>query len=79
MTSGAELDAGRHPFVEGAATERLAERRTATTTATATATPDPTTPATATATGTEGRAPGFGVVAALAALAALAVGVRRRQ
>jgi PGF-CTERM protein len=77
MTSGAELDAGRHPFVEGAATERLAERRTATTTATAT--PDPTTPATATATGTEGRAPGFGVVAALAALAALAVGVRRRQ
>jgi hypothetical protein len=74
MTSGAELDAGRHPFVEGAATQRLAER------VTATPTPEPTpTAATTTATGTEGQAPGFGVVAVLAALAALAVGVGRRQ
>jgi len=80
MTSGAELDAGRHPFVEGAATEQLAERTTATATPSPTETAgndgEGTTPA---PTGTEGQAPGFGVVAALAALAVLAAGVRRRQ
>ncbi|AXG11162.1 M61 metallopeptidase family protein [Haloplanus rubicundus] len=82
MASGAELDADRHPFVEGAASERLDERRTATGTPTdadgetstdagGETTPEP--------TGTEGQAPGFGVVAVLAALAVLAVGVRRKK
>jgi PGF-CTERM protein len=81
MASGAELDADRHPFVEGAATERLNERRTATATATATATPTAAADAdgTTTPTGTDGQAPGFGAVAALAALAALAVGLRRQE
>jgi PGF-CTERM protein len=82
MTSGAELDADRHPFVEGAAAERLHERRTAT--VTPTETPTQTDAAngdetTAGPTGTEGQGPGFGVVAVLAALAALAVGVRRKE
>jgi len=76
MASGAELDAGRHPFVEGAAEERLAAERTTTTdtsesTATVTGTPGA-------GTGTSGSAPGFGAVALLAALAALWVGVGRR-
>jgi PGF-CTERM protein len=80
MTSGAELDADRHPFVEGAATDRLDERRTAT--ATGTPTPTDATDGDATTTGptgTEGQGPGFGVVAVLAALAALAVGLRRQE
>jgi hypothetical protein len=78
MTSGAELDAGRHPFVEGAATERLAERTTDTATPSGTETPDDgeTTPA---PTGTEGQAPGFGVVAVLVTVAALLAVVRRRR
>ena len=83
MASGAELDAGRHPFVEGAATEQLDGRATATPTASPTGTPSATETAGAdggeTATGTEGQGPGFGVVAVLAALAALVVGVRRQQ
>jgi hypothetical protein len=74
MTSGAELDAGRHPFVEGAATAQL-EERSETGTATATGTDAETTPQ----TGTEGSAPGFGVVAVLVAVATLVVGFRRRE
>ncbi|AZH26366.1 M61 metallopeptidase family protein [Haloplanus aerogenes] len=73
MASGAELDAGRHPFVEGAATERLQEE--AETGTDATNTDDGTTPAPA---GTQGSAPGFGVVAVVVALAALGVGLRRQ-
>ena len=79
MSSGAELDADRHPFVEGAARERLASERattetgTGTTVSTGTATETP-----AGGTGTSGSAPGFGVVALLAALAALAVGLGRQ-
>lgn len=85
MSSGAELDAGRHPFVEGAATERLEEVGTETGTgtetgaATGTATDDATPTPTAAPTGTEGQAPGFGVVAALVAVATLVVGLRRRR
>ena len=85
MASGAELDADRHPFVEGAASERLAERRTATETPTGADGETPTDAGgetTAEPTGTEGQAPGFGVVAVLAALAALAafvIGVRRQE
>jgi len=74
MTSGAELGADRHPFVEGAATARLEERQTET--------PTPVTPTdtdTPSPSGTDGSAPGFGVVAALAAVATLAVGLRRRK
>ena len=81
MTSGAELDADRHPFVEGAATERLNERRTATGTPTdgGETTPTDGGETTVEPTGTEGQGPGFGVVAVLAALAALAVGLRRQE
>lgn len=81
MASGAELDAGRHPFVAGAATEQLAAQTTAT--ATPTGTPSATGTdrgdGTTAPNGTEGQGPGFGVVAVLAALAALVVGVRRQQ
>jgi len=79
MTSGAELDAGRHPFVEGPATEQLDDRVTATATDTPSATETTGTDESETATGTEGQGPGFGIVAVLAALAVLAVGVRRQQ
>jgi len=80
MASGAELDAGRHPFVEGAATgqlqERVADTNAGTSTGTDTGTATGTTPA---PTGTDGSAPGFGAVAVLVALAVLVVGVGRRQ
>ena len=82
MTSGAELDADRHPFVEGAASERLDDRRTTTGTPADASSEMPTdadAETTAEPTGTDGQAPGFGVVAALAALAALVVGVRRQK
>jgi len=85
MDNGAELDADRHPFVEGAATERLAERRTATAapastdTATESDTDPDDTPSDSGPTGTEGGGPGFGVVAAIAALAAVAVALRRKD
>lgn len=67
--SGAELDAGRHPFVEGAQLQEQSATGTASTGPDAETTPR---------TGTEGSAPGFGVVAALVALATLAVGKHRR-
>jgi hypothetical protein len=74
MASGAELDADRHPFVEGSATAQLEERRTET--ATPATTDADTTPS---SSGTDGSAPGFGVVAVLVAVAALVIGVGRRE
>jgi PGF-CTERM protein len=81
MASGAEIDAGRHPFVEGAAAAQLEERVTATPTETGTATGMGTeaVEGTPTPTGTEGQGPGVGIVAALAALVAFAAVARRRQ
>jgi hypothetical protein len=80
MTSGAELDAGRHPFVEGAAAAQLQEQsETGTATATGTGTGTGTDAETTPRTGTEGSAPGFGVVAVLVAVATLVVGFRRRE
>jgi PGF-CTERM protein len=61
-------------LVAGAAPPRLEERQTET--------PTPVTPTdtdTPSPSGTDGSAPGFGVVAALAAVATLAVGLRRRK
>jgi len=83
MASGTELDAERHPFVEDAATDQLADRVTAAPTGTAdgegtapsaTAGDEATTP-----TGTGGQAPGFGGVAVVAALATLAAVARRGE
>ncbi|MFB6195242.1 MAG: hypothetical protein ABEI80_03660 [Haloplanus sp.] len=81
MASGAELDAGRHPFVAGPGPDRSTP--TATPTATESPTPSPTTTPTgtdATATtreGTAGDAPGFGAVAGL--LAVILVGLWLRE
>ncbi|WP_251342852.1 hypothetical protein [Haloplanus halophilus] len=71
VASGMEIDRGRHPFVAGAGPAGAVDAPTRTA--------DPTTGAegtnadvTGTPSGTEGSAPGFGVGAAVAALAALA-------
>ncbi|WP_435068319.1 hypothetical protein [Haloplanus sp. C73] len=76
MASGAELDADRHPFVEGEARDRLSEEQStasdseATTDAEMTGEQSPE---------TSGVAPGFGAVTLLAALAALAIALGRRS
>jgi len=75
MASGAELDAGRHPFVDGAATARFRDQAD-TGTPVGTGTDAGTTPA---PTGTDGSAPGFGVITVVVAVTVLAVGLRRRE